>query len=413
MYADLITRIRELPPAADGTLLAVCLVQLAHVDDILVAVGHDDVERVFAEFGARLGQFARPCDRLIRVEPHRYGVLITGLRHRHHLTLALAKLQRLFEAPAEVDGRPVMLAIRAGVCIADLSRGNSHAALHETLRNAQRALIRSAERGCPIVAEDAQPATVLDWTYLARLSAGLERDEFVPFFQPTVACGDESVVGAELLLRWWVPERGLVLPDQFIPLAERADLIRPLTWFVLKAGIAQASQWPPSMGVSVNAAAAALEDNEIVHVIGDALAVFGVQPERLVVEVTESGIMRERTTALKVLGALRRMGVRVSIDDFGTGYSSFAKFRDIPADELKIDRSFVANLHSPVDAQLVRSIIELAHNLNLQVVAEGVESRWMADRLKAMGCDRLQGFLFGMPVPADEFQHALSPALPA
>jgi EAL domain-containing protein (putative c-di-GMP-specific phosphodiesterase class I) len=120
-------------------------------------------------------------------------------------------------------------------------------------------------------------------------------------------------------------------------------------------------------------------------------------PTRLVVEVTEPGIMRERTTALKVLGALRRMGVRVPVDDFGTGYSSFAKFRDIPADELKIDRSFVTNLHSPVDEQRVRSIIELAHNLNLQVVAEGVESRRMADRLKAMGCDRLQGFLFGMP----------------
>jgi diguanylate cyclase len=403
MHADLVGAIRRLPAAGREAGCALCLVQLEHVDELAIAIGAAGAERVLDAFEARLRDLVRHGDCLVPLGRHRAALVMTGLLHDHHVMLALAKLERLFEAPVDVGARPVRLAVRAGVAIA---RSPEEAACDSEglLRSAQRALIASGELGRPVLAEELPPDTsAMDWSHLGRLGFGLEQDEFVPYFQPLICGRDESLVGAELLLRWSSPEFGLVMPGRFIPLAERAELIRPLTWFALKSGIAQAVQWPAPMSVSVNASAAALADNEIVRVVGDSLAVYGLDPTRLVVEVTESSIMERCTVVADVLGALRDLGVKVAIDDFGTGYSSFAQFRHLPADELKIDRSFVSNLRNPVDEQLVRTMVDLAHSLNLRVVAEGIEDRWTAERVKRFGCDRLQGYLFGRPMPAEQF----------
>jgi EAL domain-containing protein (putative c-di-GMP-specific phosphodiesterase class I)/GGDEF domain-containing protein len=400
MYTNLIANLRDVPSNPDDGLCALCLVHLEHADELGVALGHVEASSVAEEFRRRLGTMLRDQDQLVPLTEHRHAFILGGLIHRHHVALALAKLERLFDAPVSAAGRPVKLTASVGVAIAR-SRQAAGREADQLLRNAQRALIASSERGGPVIADDL-PCTsgAMDWSDLGRLAAGLEQGEFVPFFQPIVSARTEAMVGAELLLRWSSPDLGLIMPGRFIPLVEQADLIRPLTWYALKAGIAQATQWPGALTVSVNAAAASIVDDELVRVIGDGLAVYGLDANRLIVEVTESGMMN--TNATDVLRSIRELGVKVAIDDFGTGYSSFAHFRDVPADELKIDRSFIANLRNTVDERLIRSIVELAHNLGLTVVAEGVEDRETADRLRELGCDLLQGFLFGRPATASQ-----------
>ena len=204
------------------------------------------------------------------------------------------------------------------------------------------------------------------------------------------------------------------MPGEFIPVVERSELIEPLSWFALKSAIAQCRDWPEPLSVAVNIAPSLLNNDEIVRVTSDALAIFALAPHRLTLEVTETGFMEQPEVAFGVLGELRELGVRIAIDDFGTGYSSLSYFRDLPADELKIDRSFVANMaRSRGDADIVKAIIDLAHNFSLKVVAEGVEDEQTARALCDLGCDCLQGYWFAKPMPAREYSKWLARKLGA
>lgn len=241
------------------------------------------------------------------------------------------------------------------------------------------------------------------------LAAGIENHEFTLFYQPKVSFQKEDygrVVGFEGLARWHQPERGLVMPDKFIALAEAAGQIDALTADLMDCGLNELNRWTNgghAFSLALNLSPVMLDDSSLADRILSKVNDASVDPTRLTFEVTESGAMADPSKTMEILTRMRLKGFELSIDDFGTGYSSLAQLYDLPFSELKIDRSFVADIESQDEANvIVRTLIDLAHNLSLRACAEGVETGAQWRRLKEFGCDRMQGYLFGRPMPSDD-----------
>ena len=245
----------------------------------------------------------------------------------------------------------------------------------------------------------------------SELSHAIERQQLTLHYQPKVSFKTGRVVSAEALVRWLRPEHGLVAPDEFIPLAEHTGLIRPLTQWVLYEALRECAAWRKAgieITLAVNLSARNLLEAQFTELLASHLAAWSVPPEYLELEITESAIMSDPMRALDALTRLDAMGVRLSIDDFGTGYSSLAYLKKLPVDTLKIDKSFVMNMaQDGDDALIVRSTIDLAHNLGLRVVAEGVENQQTWDMLDELGCDIAQGYFLSRPLAAADFMEWL------
>jgi diguanylate cyclase len=239
---------------------------------------------------------------------------------------------------------------------------------------------------------------------LAALRRALDAGELDLHYQPKVAVGDREVVGMEALLRWNHPTRGFIPPDEFIPLAETSGLMHRLTEFVINTALAQVAQWRAQglpVAVAVNVSARDLYGTELARTVSEALARHRVPAALLKLELTERTLMAEHTRVVDTLIALEALDVELSLDDFGTGYSSMFMLKRLPVSELKVDRSFVSKLaEAGEDASIVRSIIELAHALGLQAVAEGVETVEVWDQLRSLGCDTAQGWFVARPMPS-------------
>ena len=243
---------------------------------------------------------------------------------------------------------------------------------------------------------------------LGELRRAIDDEELVLHYQPKVRICDGALVGAEALVRWQHPERGLIFPDEFIPLAEHTSLVSPLMFLILDAALTQVRAWSDAgrrTPVSVNLSARNLLDPELATQVADLLAVHEVAPELLVLEVTETAIMIEPVRAQRVLRELAALGIRISLDDFGAGYTSLSQLRTLPLSELKIDLSLVIPMtREPGAALIVRSVVDLGRSLDLTLVAEGVEDATTLDALARMGCDEAQGYYFSPALPADDFE---------
>ncbi len=401
-HRDLIDNLRTAIQPSKTGVAALCLVRLDRLAQINELIGYESANLLLEEFQDRLRSMVRRNDSMLEMDPHKMVLVMRGLANEQHLALAANKIERLFDAPIEVLADQVKVSVNAGFVIAD----GASASPEDLLRRAESALRQAQESQRTWVLADASAplGEGIDWAFQRQIEEALADGQFSVFHQPKCHAGYGTIIGAEALLRWHSPKHGVVPPDEFIPSAERSQLIRPLTWFAIKAAVSHCRTWPGDLGVAVNVAPNLLGDDEIVQVVRDALAIFDLPAGRLTLEVTESGIAHNRDQAFALLSTLRGLGVRVSIDDFGTGYSSFSHFRDIPADELKIDRSFVSRMRkSDADARIVKSIIDLAHTFSLKVVAEGVEDQQTADDLKKLGCDYLQGYWLAKPLAAPEF----------
>jgi EAL domain-containing protein (putative c-di-GMP-specific phosphodiesterase class I) len=244
--------------------------------------------------------------------------------------------------------------------------------------------------------------------FIAELRAAIDRDELVLHYQPKVSLKTGRCVRAEALVRWNHPVRGLIPPDQFVPLAEQTGLIKPLTRWVLGAALRQCRAWRDSgfdLPVAVNLSMLNLHDPELTESVAELLVACGVPPAFLKVEVTESAIMSDPERALETLRCLRGMGVAVAIDDFGTGHSSLNYLKHLPVEDIKLDRSFVREMRvDESDFAIVRSTVQLAHSLDLRVIAEGVEDEETWDLLAALGCDAAQGYYMSRPLPAEDLE---------
>jgi len=249
----------------------------------------------------------------------------------------------------------------------------------------------------------------------AKLRRGLEREEMVVYYQPLVAIADRRLIGVEALLRWRDPAEGLVPPDRFIPLAEETGLIVPLGEWVLRAACRQLKAWRES-GIEINVVAVNLSPRQfqlpdITERVHAVLIETGLPPHCLEIEITEGALMERPEATLEKLAGLKALGLRLAIDDFGTGYSSLAYLKQFPIDKLKVDKSFVADIpNDPADVAITAAIIGLAKNLNLEVLAEGVETPAQLAFLDQKGCDTAQGYLFSRPLPPEELFNGRSGA---
>jgi EAL domain-containing protein (putative c-di-GMP-specific phosphodiesterase class I) len=245
-----------------------------------------------------------------------------------------------------------------------------------------------------------------EWDLEAELRSAIENSELHLCYQLKIAAQTLAPCGAEALLRWNSPQRGPVSPERFIAVAERSELIDLLSDFTLHSAARDAAEWPPGdhpLHIAVNAAPTTLEYGDVLGCVRRVAAIWGIDLQRFTVEITENGIVAAGGSALQVLQNLREAGVRVSIDDFGTGHSSLAYFKDIPADEIKIDKSFILGMDGDDrNRRLVRSIIDLAHAFDMTVVAEGVETAQATETLRQLGCDVLQGYHFSEPVVQEQ-----------
>jgi EAL domain-containing protein (putative c-di-GMP-specific phosphodiesterase class I) len=279
------------------------------------------------------------------------------------------------------------------------------------LRDADAAMYRAKARGrdcVEVFAPGSHDATVLTLRTTNELRRGLERGEIVPYYQPIVQLGNGHLVGFEVLARWRHPDRGLLGPDQFLPMAEETGLIGEVGAAVLRASLAQLGQWRNStqrfsdLSVSVNVSVRQLMSSQLVDVVSDALAEAGVSAGALWLEITETALMADVKAATVALRELRSLGLHLAVDDFGTGYSSLTYLKRFPVEAIKVDRTFVNGLGiDQEDSTIVEAVVNLGHSLGLSVVAEGVETPLQLTRLREIGCDRGQGYLFGRPRPAE------------
>lgn len=381
----------------------VALVELTDAEDLIDrhgAASFGDIQEVFY---SRMENWVRPKDEWRRLDNHRFSVVLRGVSTRGELELATAKLARLFQEPHYQFGRPVSLEIVAGFAEIDKAENN----IEQALRQAGTAL-RQARRSSQlydIYTPTSENCLEEERKLVKRLEMAIELGELELYYQPKVHAGYHSLVGAEALMRWRPANGDIITPDNFIPVAERNDVIRPMTWWAVKSAVARLARWPDELSIAVNISPTLLLDGQLHSVVRDALEIHGVEPSRLVLEVTERVMVDNQQVMLRELARLWRLGIKVSLDDFGTGFSSLSYFRDLPVDEIKIDQGFVLRmLKSGKDHAIVKAVIDLAHNFSLQVVAEGVETLEIANRLSELKCDVLQGYVFDRPLTVEAFE---------
>lgn len=383
---------------------ALVIVHLCNLNRINTSTGYRVGHELRRAFAGRVEAILRADDWMMPLTEDRLGVVLHHIRNSGHLTLAANRIALLAADLRCRSDRVPTLEVRAGAAL----HPEHGASAEKLLRSAELAVELAAlqRTGNALYRPEISQLVIDNWGLESELGTALDNDEFAVVYQPKVRATTRRICGAEALLRWHSATLGPVPPVRFIPVAEASDRIDALTSFVLHSAARDAAGWPSAgeeLSIAVNLSPVVIERGDIVASFEHVAAIWGIGLDRFTAEVTENGIVSTAGAALRVLGELRAAGVRVSIDDFGTGNSSLAYFKDIPADEVKIDKTFVAAMfESESNASLVQTIIDLAHGFGLQVVAEGVENGESADRLEALGCDVLQGYWFSKPLAQDE-----------
>lgn len=373
-------------------------------------MGHPVGDRLLIEVADRLRRMTPPEWLVSRFGADIFVIVVQDDVINSQPEIFSNRIRRVVSEPLDLEGISVDVDITTGVAVC-MGRDTDASTL---VREAEMAMYDAKQRqvNCTVYNQKMARFSMTQLGLGAELRRAIDNDELVLFYQPKVDARTKQVSGVEALIRWFHPVRGFMPPGLFIPYAESTAIIHPLTDWVLEEAIRQASAWRNqnlSLHVSVNLAAANLQNHSLSGHIGELLAKYQLPPELLVLEITESGLMIEPEKAAAQSRIFREMGLVLSIDDFGTGYSSLAYLKDLPVHELKIDRSFILNMLSePKSRQIVTATIGLGHAMDLQVTAEGVEDERTGQLLKEMGCDRIQGYHYSRPLPADEFEEWLA-----
>lgn len=403
-----------------GRRVAVCYLDVDRFKLVNASFGRDSGDMLLLQIAERLTHFFPEPGSLARMEGDEFAGLLCDVRDAEDVSSRLAKLLRMFEEPFELAGVPLHVSVSIGATIGD-GTDEDGASL---LKKADAALNRAKENG----RNDYQLYTA-EFEFQAyhklklqhEMMQGLQRREFLLHYQPQYDLDSGRMVGFEALVRWRHPERGLVPPGEFIPAAEESGIIVPLGEWVLREACRQNKAWQdagmPPLPMSVNLSFRQFSRRDLIGIIADVLKETGLDPQYLKLEITESMTM-DVQRALSMLKELRELGVGISIDDFGTGYSSFHYLRHFPIGSLKIDRSFVRDIaDNSSNAAIVASIIAMAHNLELQVIAEGVETIEQVRLLREHRCDEMQGYYGSPPLPGHGIEELLrqsdgSPVIP-
>ena len=383
----------------DGTF-AIMMIDLDRFKIVNDTLGHAVGDAVLKEAAQRLKTASREGDVVARLGGDEFALLQLGLATPDATRAVAARIIELINCPFLINGHVINIGASVGMALAPRD-GDTAETL---LRNADLAVYHAKQAGRGTF-RTFEPELDARMQQRRRLEQDLRRavacQEFEVFYQPQVDVRSGSVSGAEALVRWRDPERGLVSPADFIPLAEEIGLIVDIGEWVLRTACAEATTWPPHLSVAVNLSPVQFRDPRLAETIKSALAATGLAPERLELEITEGVLMSDEARSLATLNELRSSGIRISMDDFGTGYSSLSYLRRFPFDRIKVDQSFIQQLPSDAEsAAIVRAILTMATCLGLQTTVEGVETSEQLAFTSAEGCDHVQGYLFSRPIDA-------------
>ncbi|AYH42176.1 bifunctional diguanylate cyclase/phosphodiesterase [Azoarcus sp. DN11] len=403
--------------AGDGKT-AIILLSLDRFKLVTESLGQAVGDHLLAAAAQRLGQQVERTGEsgrnmaLFRFEGDLFAILAVDVESPGTPALFAARLAASMEAPLVVDGRELFGTLSIGVALFP-DDGMDAEALLKNAESALHRVIQDGGNGFRCCSREMSALALERLEMEAVLRQALAQEQLEVHYQPQLEIGSGRLVGVEALVRWRHPLRGIVSPGEFIPLAEETGLIVPLGEWVLRTACAQNRAWQaagwPAMTVAVNISARQFRGNNLPEVLGRVLQETGLAPQYLELEVTESVAMQEVEATVAALRDLKAIGVRLSIDDFGTGYSSLAYLKRFPLDKLKVDQSFVREMMSEASAAaIVQAVIALGHALNLKVIAEGVETEAQLARLKAYGCEEMQGYLVGRPVPGGEIASLLA-----
>ncbi|MDX2222284.1 MAG: EAL domain-containing protein [Rhodospirillaceae bacterium] len=388
-----------------GRALSVYLVQIGRFSEINNTFGHDVGEELIKELGDVLKGIVKQNDIVARHQGNMFALLLPGAGIAQTNPIVQRILDTI-EEPIAVAGNAIDVTAWIGEAVYP-----DHGVTAKTLLQRADTAIYEAQKSARRYAlydPDQDPHKPERLSIMGELRQGLERDQFQLYFQPKIEIGAGTLIAAEALIRWRHPTRGFLAPDQFIPLAEQTGNIQRLTAWTIAHTIAQLAEWRGrglALKVALNLSARDLTNRRLPDLVARHLATRNVPAADVILEITESAVMIDPQQSLEVLGALDAMGLTLAIDDYGIGYSSMSYLRRLPVRELKIDKSFVVNLPaSPGDEIIVRSTIELGHNLGLRVTAEGIETAETLAILRRLECDTGQGYLIAKPMPAAEFE---------
>jgi diguanylate cyclase (GGDEF)-like protein/PAS domain S-box-containing protein len=376
--------------------------------DVNDSLGHAAGDRVLQQVSRRLKERISAGDLLARLGGDEFALICWGGHSPERASALAIRLLEVFREPVLIDDVSVQIGCSIGIALAPLHSDDPDV----LLKNADMALYAAKAAGRntwrffePDMDERARHRLSVH----SDLLGALERNEFVLHYQPQVDMRTGRVAGLEALIRWHHPQRGLVSPNDFIPIAEETGLIAPIGRWALEQACRDAMSWPDGMTVAVNVSPVQFARGAVVDVVRAALASSGLEPSRLEIEITESLLIHDSAAARDTLGALRQLGIGIALDDFGTGYSSLAYLRSFPMTKLKIDRSFVVSLSRDDSARaIVRAIINLAHALRLETTVEGVETSAQWSALSGEGCTYAQGFLIARPLPEPQIAEFLA-----
>jgi diguanylate cyclase (GGDEF)-like protein len=408
--------------------VAAFFIDLDHFSRINDTLGHEVGDQLLRHVASRLRSCCReredevgPAVASLAPEVARLGgdeftIIMAGLQEAQDAAKLARRILSSFAHPVRVGSHEIFINASIGIAIYPYDGED----IDTLLMHADTAMYKAKEQGGSSYQTYSKSMTT---TALQRLTLendlrrALDRNEFEVHYQPIVDAYTSTVVGAEALLRWRHPELGLLLPSEFIPIAEENGLIVPMGEWILENACLQNRAWQdaglPRIRVSVNLSSRQLK-RSLTDTVARALQVSGLEPRYLSLELTESVLVNHHKEGTDALHALRAMGLHLAVDDFGTGYSSFSYLKHFPLDTLKIDRSFIREIAvQPDDAAITTAIIAMGHALGLRVIAEGVETEAHLTLLQKQGCDEIQGYLVGRPVPADRFVEHLAKKRPA
>jgi diguanylate cyclase (GGDEF)-like protein len=387
------------------TATALLLIDLDRFKEINDTFGHGYGDQLLLQLGQRLAGVVGERATVARLGGDEFAILVPDIGTVDSASAAARRVLAALRTPFRVEGVDLDVDASIGVVVSGEHGSDSTTLLQRV--DVAMYVAKTEQIGVSAYDPIGDPHSPARLALLGELRRALDHGELVLHYQPKVRISDGALVGAEALVRWQHPERGLILPGDFVPLAEHTGLVTPLTHPVLDTALAQVRAWSDDgrrTTVSVNLSARNLLDPELAAQVATLLAAHGVDPELLALEVTETAIMIEPARAQRVLRELAALGVRISLDDFGAGYTSLGQLRTLPISELKIDLSLVIPMtQEPGAALIVRSVVELGRSLGLTLVAEGVEDAATLDALALMGCDVAQGYHFSPALTADAF----------
>lgn len=404
-YSELIGILDDTRTGNAERSVALVLGKIDNIDGLNARYGYATGDKLLDAFFEKLQGVARAKDVMLEISSSSFAFVIDSPLHEGHVRLAAEKIYRLAEEWIKVNDARIRLGVSMGCTYTDNARDSSEL----LLKNAETALQDCRTGDQHVMFFDQHEDEAVDTASHPMFDAhkAIENGEFRLHYQPQFELESGELVGTEALVRWSGPD-GLLSPASFMNELERARALIPLLRFVMNNASREMARWVrrlPELQVSINSSATDLEDADLVAVMREVLGMWNLNPAQLKLEITETSLMRDPALGIETLHQIRELGVKTSIDDFGTGYSSLSWLKSLPVDELKIDKSFVQRIiDDKRDRKIVESIIDLAHAMNLTVVAEGIESEDVVKMLVDAGCDVGQGYFLSEPLTGPEFE---------